>query len=230
MLGSRISKKMYRRHFGEERERENHDEREDEKDATTTDVTPPAVSFDRATGDDAPTGQGPSDFALQLAALYAERGVKNDEEIARGRPHVAAPWSRRTRECRRANDRRRACATPRGTRVSLRRRRTSSKTLENVALVDVILSRVDVDTVEIQGTMEEITARKCEEAAKMLLSCDDSDHGHLRETLDADFGAGNGGDFLLVEDVSLGIDALNGFPALTVNPCSKRSRPRDCGT
>ena len=37
----------------------------------TTDVTPPAVSFDRATGDDAPTGQGPSDFALQLAALYA---------------------------------------------------------------------------------------------------------------------------------------------------------------
>ena len=56
---------------GEERERENHDEREDEKDATTTDVTTPVVSFDRATGDDAPTGQGPSDFALQLAALYA---------------------------------------------------------------------------------------------------------------------------------------------------------------
>ena len=41
------------------------------------------------------------------------------------------------------------------------------KRVENVALVDVILSRVDVDTVEIQGTMEEITARKCEEAAKM---------------------------------------------------------------
>ena len=41
------------------------------KDATTTDVTTPVVSFDRATGDDAPTGQGPSDFALQLAALYA---------------------------------------------------------------------------------------------------------------------------------------------------------------
>ncbi len=56
---------------GEERERENHDEREDEKDATTTDVTTPVVSFDRATGDDAPTGEGPSDFALQLAALYA---------------------------------------------------------------------------------------------------------------------------------------------------------------
>ena len=92
------------------------------------------------------------------------------------------------------------------------------KRVENVALVDVILSRVDVDTVEIQGTMEEITARKCEEAAKMLLSCDDSDHGHLRETLDADFGAGNGGDFLLVEDVSLGIDALNGFPGPYCKP------------
>ena len=99
------------------------------------------------------------------------------------------------------------------------------KRVENVALVDVILSRVDVDTVEIQGTMEEITARKCEEAAKMLLSCDDSDHGHLRETLDADFGAGNGGDFLLVEDVSLGIDALNGFPGPYCKPMLEAIAP-----
>lgn len=99
------------------------------------------------------------------------------------------------------------------------------KRVENVALVDVILSRVDVDTVEIQGTMEEITARKCEEAAQTLLSCDDSDHGHLRETLDADFGAGNDGDFLLVEDVSLGIDALNGFPGPYCKPMLEAIAP-----
>lgn len=99
------------------------------------------------------------------------------------------------------------------------------KRAENVALVDVILSQVDVDTVEIQGTMEEITARKCEEATKILFSRDDPDHKRLQQALDADFGAGNGGDFLLVEDVSLGIDALNGFPGPYCKPMLEAIAP-----
>ena len=56
---------------GEERARESHGAREDEKDARTTETATPIVSNDRTTSDDAPAAEGPSDFALQLAALYA---------------------------------------------------------------------------------------------------------------------------------------------------------------
>lgn len=68
------------------------------------------------------------------------------------------------------------------------------KRADNVARADVVLTQVDFDTTEIQGNHEEISVRKCTEMASASAAM------HA------------GQDFLLVEDVSLELEALNSFP------------------
>jgi inosine triphosphate pyrophosphatase len=77
---------------------------------------------------------------------------------------------------------------------------------ENVARATVILQQFDVDTVEIQGSKVDISKHKLKEAAASLI-----ERGELCEG-DCDF------DYLLVEDVSLDLDALNGFPGPYCKP------------
>lgn len=79
------------------------------------------------------------------------------------------------------------------------------KRAENAARADVALAQCDFDTLEIQGSREDITARKCEEMSRVAStdSCD----------------------FLLVEDVSLELDALNGFPGPYCKPMLEAIQP-----
>jgi inosine triphosphate pyrophosphatase len=73
---------------------------------------------------------------------------------------------------------------------------------ENLARANVILQQFDVDTIEIQGSKVDISKHKLKEAAAILFQGADA----------GDF------DYLLVEDVSLDLDALNGFPGPYCKP------------
>lgn len=86
---------------------------------------------------------------------------------------------------------------------------------ENSNKCDVMLAQFNVDTVEIQGTMEEIAMYKVKEAYRLLFNPDEGAKEKSRELL---VKLGGKIDYILVEDVSLSLDALQGFPGPYCKP------------